>query len=114
MAKKSDNSVGAADAPVDVPDVSQTDIPSDAPDIPAGQEGTEERTLHEGEGVVVQEAAPADLHDVNELIRERGLPAWQGAALCRYAGWAPGKAVSAVEFEAALSGLANRPMGGGR
>lgn len=60
------------------------------------------------------ENAQAELRDVNEIIRERGLPAWKGAALCRHAGWAPGKCVGAEEFEAALAGLESRPMGGGR
>lgn len=58
--------------------------------------------------------SPTGLQDVDELIRAHGLPAWQGAALCRFAGWAPGKAVSEAEFETALEGLAKRPMGGGR
>ena len=58
--------------------------------------------------------SPTGLQDVDELIRTHGLPAWQGAALCRFAGWAPGKAVSEAEFETALEGLAKRPMGGGR
>jgi hypothetical protein len=58
--------------------------------------------------------SPSALQDVDELIRTHGLPAWQGAALCRFAGWAPGKTVSVTEFETALAGLAKRPMGGGR
>lgn len=58
--------------------------------------------------------SPSALQDVDELIRTHGLPAWQGAALCRFAGWAPGKTVSVAEFETALAGLAKRPMGGGR
>ncbi|MHC1750930.1 hypothetical protein [Humidesulfovibrio sp.] len=58
--------------------------------------------------------SPTGLQDVDELIRTHDLPAWQGAALCRFAGWAPGKAVSEAEFEKALEGLAKRPMGGGR
>lgn len=55
-----------------------------------------------------------ELIDVDELIAARGLPGWQGAALRRYAGWAPGKAVTETDFETALEGLAKRPMGGGR
>ena len=79
-----------------------------------GQSGTSEGGAGEVEAPTPVTPVTAELYDVNEIIRERGLPAWKGAALCRHAGWAPGKCVSAEEFEAALARLEGRPMGGGR
>lgn len=85
-----------------------------APEAEAGK-GADAEAANGAEAITEALAeSPTGLQDVDELIRTHGLPAWQGAALCRFAGWAPGKAVSEAEFETALEGLAKRPMGGGR
>ncbi len=49
-----------------------------------------------------------------ELAARFRVPQWQQAALVRFMGWAPGKRVSAQEYEAALDALLSRRMGGGR
>lgn len=52
------------------------------------------------------------LCDVDALISQAALPAWQGAALCRAENWAPGKQVTQAAFATALERLNSRRMGG--
>lgn len=54
------------------------------------------------------------IRPVEELADEFGTNPSTLAALRRATGWAPGKQVSAADYEAALNSLSNRPMGGGK
>ena len=56
----------------------------------------------------------AALENMDELAARFRVPQWQQAALVRFMGWAPGKRVSAQEYETALDALLSRRMGGGR
>lgn len=56
----------------------------------------------------------AVLENMDELAARFRVPQWQQAALVRFMGWAPGKRVSAQEYETALDALLSRRMGGGR
>ena len=67
----------------------------------------------EGDGADSGEK-PAALENMDELAARFRVPQWQQAALVRFMGWAPGKRVSAQEYEAALDALLSRRMGGGR
>lgn len=59
-------------------------------------------------------ATTVQLIQVDELIKTNDVPAWEGAALKRWAGWAEGKAVSEEDFAEALAQFRTRSCGGGR
>jgi hypothetical protein len=63
--------------------------------------------------VAPQPPADGKLHPVEELAKQAGVSAGTVAGLSRAKGWAPGKCVTAAEFEAALGSFQNRPMGSG-
>lgn len=54
------------------------------------------------------------LHLVEDLAAASGMPPHAVAGICRANGWAPGRQVTAAEFEAARAAYASRPMGSGR
>lgn len=56
----------------------------------------------------------APLLKVEALAEEKGMPGWDTAGLMRFAGWSPGKEVTAGEFEKTLSAYRTRRQGGGR
>ena len=58
--------------------------------------------------------ATSALFDMNVLAAKYRVPAWQQAALMRSMGWEAGKMVTVAEYLAALEGLQNRRLGGGR
>lgn len=57
---------------------------------------------------------PPKLQDIEKLADLSDLRPWEKQALFRAAGWAPGKQVSAAEFNAALARFKKRQMGAGR
>lgn len=59
------------------------------------------------------EAASPKLEHLSVLAERHRVPSWQQAALVRFMGWKDGKMASDAEYRAALTGLANRRIGGG-
>jgi len=57
------------------------------------------------------EAPP--IFPVEALAEEKGIPAWEVAALRQGMNWADGKQVTKDEFDIALDRLRSRPQGGG-
>ena len=55
---------------------------------------------------------PNRLRPVEELAKAANLKAWETAGLMRAAGWAPGKQVDELAFNAGLIAFRKRPMGG--
>lgn len=53
------------------------------------------------------------LETLDSLALRYRVPSWKQAAMLQMQGWAPGKHVSAAEYEAALADLGTRPLGGG-
>lgn len=66
------------------------------------------------------EAATADeaddiepLETLDSLALRYRVPSWKQAAMLQMQGWAPGKCVSAADYETALADLGTRPLGSG-
>lgn len=53
------------------------------------------------------------LETLDSLALRYRVPSWKQAAMLQMQGWAPGKHVSAADYEAALADLSTRPLGGG-
>jgi len=77
-----------------------------------GKKGLDEKPIN----MMAPRAAAREvqLQPLEELARERGVPAHALAGMCRAYGWAEGKQVSAEEFDAKVIAYRVRPMGSGR
>ncbi|BCS55195.1 hypothetical protein [Geobacter sp. SVR] len=64
--------------------------------------------------MVAPESGDSRLQPIEALAAERGMPAYAVAGMCRANGWAPGKHLTAADFEAAMEAYRNRPMSAGR
>lgn len=63
-----------------------------------------------GSGETVETAEP--YYGLEELALRHRLPTWRQAALVRLMDWADGKMLTEAEYEAALTKLGGRPLGG--
>lgn len=95
--------------------------PAEAEAEPAQAEGvapaTETAAPAETEAPATESAkaddAPETIETLDSLALRYRVPSWKQAAMLQMQGWAPGKHVSAADYEAALADLGTRPLGGG-
>jgi|GEM_PF-6245874 len=84
---------------------------------PATETAAPEETVAPDEDAPEGEAGETDetetLETLDSLALRYRVPSWKQAAMLQMQGWAPGKHVSAAEYEAALADLGTRPLGGG-